>query len=267
MPQTLNDSSPLQVCGRLSFIKTRGSTSPCAIPIQHSLTTTSRLKTTDHEELSLSWNPMSSTYDTRGIRRMLGATIEHLSLRDCVVFALKQPSNWQPVAENRPQNDKTIGYISETWLYGFGGFNGVGSENGDGSQRAAVFTSEGKASYLNSVHRSHTAIALDILNRTKNPMLALQEIMTITMQMSFYDFLQQFDVSSPADCTISSDVEIPLQWNGFATIIIHLLLHFSLVLISISLFLRRTELSLLGNAWQAVAHGLRRCKYRNLACV
>ena len=143
-------------------------------------------------------------------------------------------------------------------MYGFGGFNGAGSENGDGSQRAAVFTSEGKASYLNSVHRSHTTIALDILNDAKNPALTLQEIMTIIMQMSFYDFLQQFDVSSLANCTISSDVEIPVQWNGFATVMILLLLHFSLVLIFISLVLRRIELSLLGNAWQAVAHSLRR---------
>lgn len=183
----------------------------------------------NQEEPIISWNPKSSTYHTREIRRMLGATTEHLSLKDRGVFALQQSSDWQPITENGLQYKNTIYYISRSWFYGFGGYNGVRSENSDGSQRAAIFTSEGMPPYPNSVHRSHTALAMDILNETKNPALALQALMNIVMQMSYYDFLQQFDVSVPANYTMSSNVEIPVQWKGFEPVIVLLLLHFGLV--------------------------------------
>ena len=210
--------------------------------------------TANQGEPILSWNPGSSAYDTREIRRMLGATAEHYSLKDRGVFALQQPSDWRPITDIGPRYKSTIDYISQSWLYGFGGFNGVGSKNGDGSKSTAIFTSEGTPPYPNSVHRSHTALAMDILSETQNPALALQALMTIIMQMSYYEFLQQFDVSVPANYTMSSDVEIPVQWKGFTAVIFLLLLHFGLVFFSISIFLKNTKLSLLGNAWQAVAH-------------
>ena len=104
-----------------------------------------------------------------------------------------------------------------------------------------------------SMHRAHAALVQQILQDTYNPAIALQELYTTLLQLSYYDFFGQYNVYAPATYGLATPVLIPRRWTCFSSIVGLLGLHFFLVIVSLVLFLMRTEMSLLGNAWQAVS--------------
>jgi hypothetical protein len=63
-------------------------------------------------------------------------------------------------------------------------------------------------------------------------------------------------VSAPAVFTQTTPINVPGQWAAFYVVVGLVVLHFALITIAVTLFLMKTEMSLLGNAWQAVSQVL-----------
>ncbi|KAH7088979.1 hypothetical protein FB567DRAFT_522731 [Paraphoma chrysanthemicola] len=105
-----------------------------------------------------------------------------------------------------------------------------------------------------TIHRSLLWVALDILSNTRNPALALQSLLHCVMSNTYYDLYNSFDLKTNEP--IYTEVEscyVPTQSKHFYVVLGLLGLHAVFILIALVLFLTRTEMSLLGNSWQAVA--------------
>ncbi|KAF2829777.1 hypothetical protein CC86DRAFT_174792 [Ophiobolus disseminans] len=110
-----------------------------------------------------------------------------------------------------------------------------------------------KADFADAIHRNHMWVTQDILNRTNNPAKALQAVTHIVMQTAYYDWFANYDLNVTATYSMTEQRYIPLTWKHFAAVAGLLVLHFVLVVFALVLFFMKTEVSLLGNAWQAVA--------------
>ena len=104
-----------------------------------------------------------------------------------------------------------------------------------------------------AMHRTHADLMTKFLRKTHNPALALQAHWTVLLQMAYYDFSGEYDVHAPAVYGVSVPVIIPFRWTSFAVVMGLLALHSALVIFAVVLFITRTEMSLLGNSWQAVS--------------
>ncbi|KAH7068935.1 hypothetical protein BKA63DRAFT_520340 [Paraphoma chrysanthemicola] len=107
---------------------------------------------------------------------------------------------------------------------------------------------------VSTIHRSLLWVVLDILSNTRNPALALQSLLHCVMSNTYYDLYNSFDLKTndPSYTEVESRY-IPIQPKHFYAVLALLGLHAVLILIALVLFLTRTEMSLLGNSWQAVA--------------
>ncbi|KAH7393087.1 hypothetical protein BKA66DRAFT_439198 [Pyrenochaeta sp. MPI-SDFR-AT-0127] len=110
-----------------------------------------------------------------------------------------------------------------------------------------------QAGVADAIHRNHMWVMQDILHFTNNPAIALQAVTHIAMQTAYYDWFANYDLTSPATYSMTERRYIPEQWKHFAVVAALLVLHFILLGIALCLFITKTDVSLLGNAWQAVA--------------
>lgn len=92
-----------------------------------------------------------------------------------------------------------------------------------------------------------------VLHETGNPALALQAVMFRVYQMLYYDWLPIFEPTHEVTTINAQNVVVPQQWTGFIIAIAILIMHFILTALTLLLFAKRTQSSLLGNAWQAVS--------------
>ncbi|KAH8711827.1 hypothetical protein GQ44DRAFT_731061 [Phaeosphaeriaceae sp. PMI808] len=109
------------------------------------------------------------------------------------------------------------------------------------------------AGTYDAIHRNHMWLMQDILNHTNNPALALQAVSHIIMQTAYYDFFTNYDLMHTATYAMTQVRYIPQQFKHILVIAALMVLHFVLLAIALFLFVTKTEMSLLGNAWQAVA--------------
>lgn len=207
----------------------------------------------DGEDEVLVWDSANATFDTSLIRQMYGATEKHYTLEDRRLLHLANKANWTLSSVGEKWGISTEDFIWDT----LGRYDYAQAHSFFPDEawyhvgRTTMFTSGGLADY--SVHRSHAVIFQDIIQETKNPALAVQTITTILLQMAYYDFLNEYDVAAPSKWQRSKLLNIPKQWKAFGVILGLLVVHFTLVITAVRLFLARTEMSLLGNAWQAVS--------------
>ncbi|OAL47395.1 hypothetical protein IQ07DRAFT_115170 [Pyrenochaeta sp. DS3sAY3a] len=197
------------------------------------------------EDVYLQYTPDTSTYNTEAIRRLYGATSTVLPYHDRGIFYLDPVTNW---TENRI--DSLYNISSYAFLV-----NALSrSDQGDDNQLAGLSLSMATFSTgVDSVHRNHLQVVQRIMQTTRNPALALQAISTIILQMSYYDFMPEYDATAPGSWEPWSTVNIPTRWRAFGAIIGLLFLHFALLTLALVLFFKRTQMSLLGNSWQAVS--------------
>ncbi|KAK8059183.1 hypothetical protein PG996_009113 [Apiospora saccharicola] len=102
-------------------------------------------------------------------------------------------------------------------------------------------------------HPIHGAIFRDTLDATANPALAVQTLLTMLHLMQYYDSSYKVDLSASVSYVLSEAVLIPVRWSGLIAVLCMLVVHLGLVAVMLVLFLSRTQSSMLGNAWQAVA--------------
>jgi hypothetical protein len=208
------------------------------------------------EPKNMTWNQDLRSFDTSTVVRMLNKWDGNLTTKDRGILKLNPPANWTA---------STIsghGSTGSEWLTN-PVQNGLMKLVNPAINQGARTVQSGSAwgctaaftpfSTYNAVHRMHAAIFQDIMKSTGNPALAFQAFFTIMTQMTYYDFLPQYNIQSNATYSRSEQVEVPAQWIGFGVVMGLLILHAVLITTAVWLFLLKTDHSLLGNAWQAVA--------------
>ncbi|KAF9699213.1 hypothetical protein EKO04_003121 [Ascochyta lentis] len=205
------------------------------------------------EPRNMSWVRKLWKYETGNVRRMLGATQEPLSLNDRGILDFKQPANWTESILNTTSQD----FITASILDGLRKLENPDMKmyypDYDESRvypQTAVLT---PYSPYNSINRAHTALFQDVIQTTENPALAFQAMFTTISSMAYYNALPLFFMDQNATVASSKSFTIPVQWTGFAVVVALLFVHAILVITAVVLFLCKTDHSLLGNAWQAVA--------------
>lgn len=205
------------------------------------------------EPKDIPWIREEWKYNTTVVRKMLGAMPEPLSLSERGILSLQQPTNWTSTVMNTTGQQFIIGSIMNSLTrlihpdienyYPDYDIRRV-------SPQTALLT---PYSPYNSVNRALAAVFQDIIQSTGNPALAFQAMITTMSQIAYYQALPMFFLDVPASIATSERYTMPVRWTGFKIVMTLLSIHVVLVIIAVVLFLSKTDHSLLGNAWQAVA--------------
>ncbi|KAH7086461.1 hypothetical protein FB567DRAFT_593401 [Paraphoma chrysanthemicola] len=206
---------------------------------------------------TLYWNVTSQKYDTAVARLMLdaigpaereeyGIDPKHVfTFEERGILELKPVKSWNESRTSIRVNESYVDLLhgslirDKPWNY-----NGT-------VNRTWITTPV--ADYLDSIHRNNLWIFQDTLHETNNPALAMQAVTHLVMQTAYYDWFPNFDLKSNGTFTITEKRYIPQMYKHFSVVMGLLALHFVLVIVALVLFITKTEVSLLGNAWQAVA--------------
>ncbi|KAJ3469562.1 hypothetical protein MRS44_003627 [Fusarium solani] len=102
-------------------------------------------------------------------------------------------------------------------------------------------------------HRAHTAVFQRIIQEKGDPAKAIQALLTRLYQMTYYDWLPDYNAEHPVTTVHSAQRLIPMRWTGLVIVLILVGYHLILVFATVALFMVKTRASALGNTWQAVA--------------
>ncbi len=197
---------------------------------------------------TIDWISKSATYNTSSVRTMFGVMDTSLTQEERGLLELTAPDNWTGDGEDNLTKINTTVAVWDA----LGRTDNLHQNPNGGTSVQTTSTFNDRAQYGQAIHRTHTAIVQATLQQTRNPALALQTLWTILMDMAYYDFLPQFDISAPAMYDISEARNIPTQWKAFAAVVGLICIHLMLVFLAVLMFLG-TEISLLGNSWQVIA--------------
>jgi hypothetical protein len=195
------------------------------------------------KDFELGYSRTNGVFDTTDLRTAFGATGKILTSAERGLFQLHSVSNWTAQQTNVLFNKTTQPFLWEVVQ--------KTDSMGEGVGDTTFFNEYCPPQW--SMHRTHAAIVQQILQTTGNPATTLQTLWTILLQMAYYDFLPEYDLTEIANYDMAVEVNVPTGWAAFAVVLGLLFIHFFLVGTAVVLFLSRTEMSLLGNSWQAVS--------------
>lgn len=195
------------------------------------------------QEPALSWARNGREEDSGDVRKMLGATNTQYSRAERGILNLE--------TYNRTSHSETYNFAVAATLISGNVILSNSYQNSPSILMCSYCGNYGPGTI--DPHRYHIALFQDILYGTRNPALAIQALHTTIVQMSYYDFLPDFDISAPATVVSVSTMLMPQQWIGFSVVLVILTLHTSLVILITVVYIKGTNISLLGDHWQALA--------------
>ncbi|KLU90968.1 hypothetical protein MAPG_09493 [Magnaporthiopsis poae ATCC 64411] len=194
--------------------------------------------TRDGQEPSPRWG---SEYGGETVRDFLGATLYRRAPEDRGVLRLR---SWP--AKRRPKESRDAGKFNFIW-------NAV-LPNSFSRDIIPLDILTYPARSIIVPHQGHVNLIYDVMAHTgNNAALALQALFTTLMQMAYYDYLAESDVIATTTTVFSQDVVIPRRWTGFYSFCGLFAAHLVLMLVVTAIFVEEIRMSLLGNAWHAVA--------------
>jgi hypothetical protein len=104
-----------------------------------------------------------------------------------------------------------------------------------------------------SVDPSYASLAQEILQHGGDIAHALQSLITVAAASYYYDQLPQFTGLSEVQQTSFVLVVVPRKYRGYLATIALISTHLLLGVVVVCWFLKRTEMSSVGNSWQCVA--------------
>lgn len=205
---------------------------------------------------TLYWNTVTRKYETILARLQLdaisaaeladvGRSPLTLSQEERGVLSLQPVADWNAIRAVNKYNAKY-----QTMIHGSLDKNKPWNYQGNINDS---FVLTPKADFADAIHRNHMWVMQDILSLTNNPAMALQAVTHLVMQTAYYDWFPNYDLNATASFSMTEQRYIPIMWTHFAAVAGLLTLHFVLIAVALLLFIIKTEVSLLGNAWQAVA--------------
>ena len=82
--------------------------------------------------------------------------------------------------------------------------------------------------------------------------MAIQVLLTTVMQMGYYDNILEFEDKSLADIQSFVTVLTPKSYGGLAAVTALFCVHIILTMITVAMFLGRTQYSMMGQVWQTI---------------
>lgn len=183
--------------------------------------------------------PGTFIYDTSAVQQMMGADGLGLSPEQRQLLTIEPPNNWNASRMLNVHDTKERSYILEI----------LNKDESEGN----TWQFSPWAIPVQAMHRSHAALVLQVLSKSLNPALAIQALYTVLLESSYYDLLPVYNTKRPASYGLAQEVLIPVRWNCFVAVMAILGVHFLLILLAVILFIAKSEMSLLGNAWQAIS--------------
>lgn len=198
-------------------------------------------------EPALGWDLDLADYDTLSIRRQLGVLPgAQSSLQDRGVLKLDPDFDLYKTGSN-----DTVRFERMAVDTSFPGNRSAGM------CAFCMFTDSDIANDWSFwSHRDLVAVFQDVLISTRNPALALQAHYFTLLQMAYYDFLSEADVTTDARLVFFEETLMPRRWRGYAGVAMITTVHLICVLLSVILFLSLTKLSSIGNSWQAISQAV-----------
>lgn len=92
-----------------------------------------------------------------------------------------------------------------------------------------------------------------IINTTGRSAIAIDTYLAMLSRSWYYSLLPKFDTPGYVDVVFVAEVVLPLRWSGLTAVLVLVGTNTVLMWIISVLYIRRTQLSLAGNYWHAVA--------------
>ncbi|EPS35247.1 hypothetical protein H072_11446 [Dactylellina haptotyla CBS 200.50] len=204
----------------------------------------------DISEPELYWDSQINLYSSGSIRNVLGVTdsATRLPALNRGLWELAHPRDWGSSLFAK----STISYFSygavadALWL----------PSSTTGGDAAVKLVGGNLESRGYRVHRAHTTLFRDTIMSTRNPALAIQALLTVLMEIVYYDYQAQFNTEAPASIILSTTINAPTGWRGVIIVGMILGSHFVLFSFILWLFFAKTEVSMLGNYWMGVSQAV-----------
>ncbi|KAF4952295.1 hypothetical protein FSARC_12683 [Fusarium sarcochroum] len=216
------------------------------LPHRYNVTMTGRAVSAEPKLLS-DWSALTTTENGTSILQQLGVGISPDNTTGRGILDLQvhsDPDVWAD-PDDGGQVQTAYRLLWSTLIE----FSALGSWSFAGR----IMTDEFLTQIIWPTHPEHAAVFQNILRLTGDPAQAIQAVVFRFYQMLYYDWLPNFDPTRQVTTIHSQDVLIPQQWRGFVVVIAIIIVHFAVTALTMALFARRTQSSLLGNAWQAVS--------------
>jgi len=196
----------------------------------------------DNEPLP-KWNSTLHSYDTSTVRRQLGAA-NVASQDDRGIFTLQLPAffNAASLAENTSN-------IPLTALAELNPTKGKPFPDTNLSTLTILMCRYRPGDADRFANPLHIAVFNDIVRDTRHPALALQSLYTTLFGMTYYDRLEQFNISAQATTVQKVEVERPVTHIFYSIMFAVYILHLALVGLTTALFCIHCKYSLLSNFW------------------
>ncbi|KAM3450610.1 hypothetical protein MY3296_005981 [Beauveria thailandica] len=212
-------------------------------------------------EPRLSWDRTSDAFDTKALRRQLGASLTPESLNRRGVLALNAKSEWKDFDKGIDAIENPSFKVYNSYFHFAATFLGLLPHAQQAlappsfpAANKGILLSEANTGDTSTAHQSHTDLFKDVLLDTNSPALALQALITRGTQAAYYEDLMREEPTALAATTFSSIALIPVRWDGFVAGVSIIAAHSVILALIVMLFMIHTRVSLVGNCWQAVAH-------------
>jgi hypothetical protein len=197
------------------------------------------------EEPSLSWNVSRKFYDASSVLQQLVA-VAGGSQKDRNVMSLHYP--FSPLGGSGDGTDLMARSVGAGDIYAQGNrtsimctycYNSLGEQDN---------------SAVRWVNPAHVTLFQDILKRTDGRIaLAIQAHFTTLVQMVYYELLPTFQDRTNVAMASYQQFDIPDTRRGLIAATAVIIAHLVLVSVALRWFIKKTQFSLIGNAWHVAA--------------
>jgi len=106
---------------------------------------------------------------------------------------------------------------------------------------------------VSNINAVQAAVVNQVLSSTRNAARGIQSLLTMLAAQAYYDQAELFDLVGQAETRSIVEVIRPVKSTFFAVVVVLVAVHISIVMAVVVLFLKRTENTVLGDAWRVVA--------------
>ncbi|CAI4212421.1 unnamed protein product [Parascedosporium putredinis] len=101
---------------------------------------------------------------------------------------------------------------------------------------------------------AQSAVFSDTLKKTRNPAKAVQSFLAMQQSLSYYDYLDHFNIYRPSTSRINSPVTRPVGRTFFFVAVATIAFHLVVVVLITVFFLARVRWITIGSPWQCLVH-------------